>query len=224
MQDSFNKSTRKSLSISATQPILNWTSHGRTLETGIMKTVSFITALLACLITAGAFAAAPPQPTRDATYVEKVYIGFALDQKNSDICAKISPTALETDRWQMKGRQIFYTRSSCFMQVALMLQKLPLCGAVVPAQDTFFLTGWYYSQKNCERMAKAEKPIIPAFAIDYEIVMKSLGYIESERNGRSWSKFYQDIRSNQDKSLQSRIDKLPDFSKAVAVDPSELLK
>lgn len=226
MQDSANKSTRNRIYFKCIFPYRNY----REFVTGLERHYKGnwhqersrplrILLVLAVILTSIALpAAAQVAPTREPTNVERAYIGFALDQKNPDICAKISPFAIDVDRFFLPGRQVFYTRSSCYMQLALMTLKPEYCAVVQPAKNTFFATGWYYTRENCEKFAKSEKPVMIAYAINYPIVMKTLGYTEFERKGRDWGKFYTDIRENQDKSLQRRINKMPDFSKAIIED------
>lgn len=152
---------------------------------------------------------------RDPTRIEEAYVGLALDLKNPTVCAKISPNAKKTDRMQLRGRQVFYTRSFCFMHLAIQEKKPEYCSAVHQAPDGFMAQGWFYAPGICKRMASdpEQKPVL-AYGLDYEIVMRMLGYIESERRGRSWGQFYSDIHENQDKSLPARLRKMPDFSKS----------
>lgn len=158
---------------------------------------------------------------RDTTSVERSYIYFALDQKNPQICAKIFPFAIDSDRLQPSGKQVFYSRSACYMLLALTQLKPEYCKEVRRAPNGFFTQGWYYTEANCEKHAKAEKPLEIAYSMDYNAIMKILGYTEGERKGRSWAQFYQDIRLNQDKSLQTRIDKMLDFTKTMIVEESK---
>ena len=164
---------------------------------------------------AAAPAAAPvaAPEIRDVTPVEKAYVGFALDQKNPTVCAKISPLALETNRMLMAGRQVYFTRSACFMYLAQLTLKPEYCSAVKEAPGGFFVKGWYFMQKNCEKLASSGKPLQMAFTVDAQLIMKHLGYSEAELNGRSWIQFYQDIRLNQDKSLPDRIKRMLDFTR-----------
>ncbi len=155
----------------------------------------------------------PAPELRDVTPVEKAYVNFALDQKNPAVCAKISPLARETNRFLTTGRQVFFTRSACFMYVAQITLKPEYCSAVKEAPGSFFAKGWYFTQKNCERLVATGRTLQMAFTVDAQLIMKHLGYGEAELNGRSWIQFYQDIRKNQDKSLPDRIKRMLDFTK-----------
>lgn len=166
-------------------------------------------ALLLIFVTS-ALAQTKTYPDRETTSIERAYVGLALDQKNPAVCAKIAPNAVETDRMLQAGRQVYYVRSACYMYLAQMELKPEYCINVKQASDRFFATGWHFKKATCEKLAKSEKPVMIAYALDYRIVMKALGYTDGELKNRTWSQFYNEVRT--DNSMANRIQRMPDFT------------
>src|SRR5450759_833526 len=107
------------------------------------------------------------------------YVGMAYDFALPALCYQISPKATLTAGFSSSGHQITYTRSECFLNVAIKTSNKDLCKEV-KSISTLFLSGANVSPEACieeiDRKSKSNLSTTPAA----ELILKFLGYTDAD--------------------------------------------
>jgi hypothetical protein len=169
---------------------------------------------------------------------ELMYTQVAIDAKAPEMCAKIDPGAFEGAGFNPAGYQTWYTRSSCYFELAAEMHDPSLCDRVrtrnveppSPELALFRLDGSAYSKDKC--VAQARDPKARAdFALtlmdELEAILRKMGYTEKDlpasvvrRNDYeedTWREFYESIAETSE--FRTRLSRLPTFGNGASEIP-----
>ena len=92
---------------------------------------------------------------------ESAYVTLAYDTKSPAWCEKISRQATQRYGFNRGGADIYYTRSSCFLTLAILLKDSSLCRKVRQAREIpiLGLDGSKYSRRNCNKLIQSGEEI-----------------------------------------------------------------
>jgi hypothetical protein len=152
---------------------------------------------------------------------ESSYASIAYDFELPTLCYLISPKATLTAGFSPSGHQISYTRSKCFLNVAIKSSNKDLCKEV-ESISTLFLNGAKVSPEGCieeiDRKSRSNLSTTPAA----DLILKFLGYsdadlrIPSKSDPVGYFSAYLKIRFSKNqqevREFKEKLRRLPNFA------------
>jgi len=146
------------------------------------------------------------------------YYGLAMQMHSPELCSKISPEAYLTAGFAPKGSQISYTRSYCFLPIAIATKNRSLCANV--RQKTHpLLDGSDFTKEHCEARVNSSEPAMNiAVAFKPELILRLIGYgddraqITQLASTKEQAFFELYLSLARSPEFQKKLSTLPDFS------------
>lgn len=161
-------------------------------------------------------------PQRAQNIQEAAYYDISIDTGTPDLCRKIYPQATHGLGANPRGWQIYYTRSRCLFDVAVLTRDARLCDEV-RSLSTLFLDGSKISKEECLESIDGSNDVRGlhpgANLFDAQRILTQMGYtpdmIRPEQLAAAdtvemWMKFYASVAATPE--FRARFDRLPDYS------------
>jgi peroxiredoxin len=172
-----------------------------------------------CLVPVTALAEA----RRPQNQHEVIYYFIAKEIGAPELCARISPLAEHGLGLNPPGYQIYYTRSHCYLDVAVRTGNAKLCDEV-RSLSTPFVDGSKISRAECLKSVGHPEQLINAGPganfFDAKPILTQMGYTQemipaqivrsNPDEAFMWHAFYKSIATTPD--FRHRLGRLPDFS------------
>ncbi len=152
--------------------------------------------------------------------LERAYLGFALDVERHEVCAKISPRAVDRASLSAPGRQVYYVRSHCFMTLARRTGNPHFCQFVTEARAPG-LDGGTFTPDLCRAGLADGRFFRASIGFDHKLIGQALGFTDADVKAQYqvhparpyWTEFYYAfVRRLGAAEFQRRLGRLPDFS------------
>ena len=139
--------------------------------------------------------------------IEAAYVALAGELYMPELCEKISPRAVSRSGFGGKPHQISYTRSDCYLNLALASREVEFCGKV-RRKSSLLLGGSGTSEQAClERVKSGEKARRGGHS---ELIMRLLGHTgDWDASYRAYVRLTAPDRRRDSRELAAV---LPDFS------------
>ena len=157
--------------------------------------------------------------TRAPYPLEKAYTAMVQDGYSPELCAKISPQAINRAAFNSSGTQVYFERSACYFYAAATELNTIYCRQVREA-EAWLLNGDYFAMSEWPSTRWAGMAWRSTTGFDHEALLRAAGFNEQDLADNvpaanpetAWVELYYSFKKSNDGSLQHRLKQLPDFS------------